>query len=286
MNAENAGGGGAESKSDGDVDEAEKLARSGSTMPDRFRYLTKEVPDSPLRWPWFVALAFMIYASREDLFEPANWKNLALGILGFVGYLVKLSLALIFHFLGNPITSSIELIETAIHTVRAFYSGIVANAAVKELTVIIVLASAVFAIAETAAPNSVSSQPHMLTVSGLIGYAAVSGYISEPVFWTLLFVLYSFSRVVRKRDDFTLALPVVAIMAAVGEPWVRILVLASYPVLAIFHHSKKVLKGKEGTEALASKRKLPLPLLAAALAIGIRLAAKWAGYRHLTWKIV
>lgn len=44
--------------SNGDVlnglDEAEKEARGNSTMPERFRYLTKEVPSPPVRWPWFV----------------------------------------------------------------------------------------------------------------------------------------------------------------------------------------------------------------------------------------
>ena len=46
----NAGDGG----EDGGVDEAERLARGESTMPERFRYLTKEAPDPPVRWPFFV----------------------------------------------------------------------------------------------------------------------------------------------------------------------------------------------------------------------------------------
>ncbi len=37
-----------------DDEEAEKEARGDSTMPERFRYLTKEAPDPPLRWPLFV----------------------------------------------------------------------------------------------------------------------------------------------------------------------------------------------------------------------------------------
>ncbi|KAF2553649.1 hypothetical protein F2Q68_00037518 [Brassica cretica] len=36
-------------------DEAERFARRESTMPDRFRHLTKEAPDTPVRWPWFIA---------------------------------------------------------------------------------------------------------------------------------------------------------------------------------------------------------------------------------------
>lgn len=39
--------------------EAEQFARRESTMPDRFRYLTKEAPDSPVIWPWFVG-TFML----------------------------------------------------------------------------------------------------------------------------------------------------------------------------------------------------------------------------------
>ncbi|GMI88459.1 hypothetical protein HRI_002515200 [Hibiscus trionum] len=277
-NAGNGEGGGA--------DEAERLARGESTMPERFRYLTKEAPDPPVRWPFFVAAAFLLYAWRAVLLELSNWRNAAFGVVRFVGYLLKLVLALIFHFIGDPITSMIRCIETAIYSMRAFYSGIVAYAAVKELTVIIVLASAVLAIAEATVPSSVSCQPYMLTISGLIGYAAVTGYISEPLYWTLLLGLYSFSRLIKKRDDVTSALPVAAVMAAIGEPWVRILVMTLYLALAIFHYSKKLSEEKEQTEDIATVKRLPMPLLGAALAIGINLAAKWVGYRHLTWMIV
>lgn len=202
-----------------------------------------------------------------------------------MGYLLKLALALVFHFIGDPITSVIRFIETVIYSIRAFYSGIVAYAPAQELTVIIVLASAVLAIAEATVPNSISCQPYMLTISGLIGYAAVTGYISEPLYWTLLLGLYGFSRLIKKRDDVTSALPVAAVMAAIGEPWVRILVITSYLALAIFRHSKKFSEVKEQTEGVTTERLLPMPLLGAALAIGIHLAAKWAGYRHLTWMI-
>lgn len=277
----NAGNGG----EGGGVDEAERLARGESTMPERFRYLTKEAPDPPVRWPFFVALAFLLYAWRAVLFELSNWRKAAFGIFGFMGYLLKLALALVFHFIGDPITSVIRFIETVIYSIRAFYSGIVAYAPAQELTVIIVLASAVLAIAEATVPNSISCQPYMLTISGLIGYAAVTGYISEPLYWTLLLGLYGFSRLIKKRDDVTSALPVAAVMAAIGEPWVRILVITSYLALAIFHHSKKFSEVKEQTEGVTTERLLPMPLLGAALAIGIHLAAKWAGYRHLTWMI-
>ncbi|KAK9285338.1 hypothetical protein L1049_024529 [Liquidambar formosana] len=268
------------------ADEAEEEARGESTMPSRFRYLTKEAPDPPIRWPWFVALAFLVYAWRAVFFELRNWKKAALGIVHFVGYLLKLALALIFHFIGDPITSLIRCIETVLYTIRSFYSSVVAYAPVPELTVIIILASAVLAIAEATVPNSTNSQPYLLTLSGLIGFAAVRGSISEPLFWTLLLGVYSFSRFVKKRDDVSAALPVAAVLAAIGEPWVRALVMASYLALAISHHSKKLKGGEEDIEDVAPGRSLPLPLLAAALAIGIRVAAKWAGYRHLTWMIV
>ncbi|KAK4845870.1 hypothetical protein QYF36_010047 [Acer negundo] len=279
VNAENGERG--ESKND----EAEKLDRGESTMPERFRHLTKEAPDPPVRWPWFVALVFLVYTWRAVLFELSNWRKAVFGIVRFVGYLLKLALAFIFHFIGDPITSLIQCIETAIYTVRAFYSGIVAYTPIPELSVVIMLASAVLAIAEATAPNSISSQPYVLTVSGLIGYAAVRGYISEPFFWTLLLGIYGFSRLIKKRDDVTSALPVAAVLAAVGEPWVRFVSIGSYLALAIYHHSKKLSEGKEEVEVLATNRRVPLPLLGAALAIGIRVAAKWAGYRHLTWMI-
>lgn len=280
-NAEESAG----SSGGGEVDEAERAARGESTMPERFRYLNREAPDPPIRWPWLVALAFLVYAWRAVLFELSNWKKAALAIVGFVGYLSKLVLALIFHFIGNPITSTIRCIETAIYSVRAFYSGIVAYAPVPELTVIIMLASAVAAIGEAVVPNCVSSQPYSLTVAGLIGYAAVRGYISEPLLWTLLVGLYGFSRIIKKRDDVSSLLPAAAVMAAIGEPWVRLVVIASYLALAISHHSRKLSEGKE-VEEVVTNRRLPMPLFVAALAIGIRVAAKWVGYRHLTWMIV
>ncbi|KAK4409300.1 hypothetical protein Sango_0003000 [Sesamum angolense] len=128
-----------------------------------------------------------------------------------------------------------------------------------ELTLIIMLVSAVLAVAEAASPDTVNSQPHLLTVAGLIGFAAVANYISEPLFWTLLVGLFGFARLVKKRDYVSSAL-FAAVLSAVGEPW-------------------------EDEDAGAINR-VPVPLLCAALAIGIRVAAKWAGYRHLTWMIV
>lgn len=206
-------------------------------------------------------------------------------IFHFLGYLSKLALALIFHFIGDPITSMIRGIETALYTVRAFYSGIVANAPVPELTMTIMLASVVLAIAEATVPDSVSSQPYLLSIAGLTGFAAVRGFISEPFFWALLMGMFGFARFVKKRDYVSSALPVAAVLAAVGEPWVRVVVMASYLALAIIHHSNKPLEVKE-TETPATVRGVPITLLCAALAIGVRVAAKWAGYRHLTWMIV
>lgn len=45
--------GGGESSEGEVVDEAD-AARGQSTLPERFRYLTKEVPDRPVRWPWII----------------------------------------------------------------------------------------------------------------------------------------------------------------------------------------------------------------------------------------
>ncbi|XP_010556170.1 PREDICTED: uncharacterized protein LOC104825523 [Tarenaya hassleriana] len=273
-------------RSEGITEEAERLARGESTMPDRFRYLTKEAPDPPVRWPWFVALAFLVYSWRAVLFELSNWRKASLAILRFLGDILKLGLALVFHFIGDPITSLIYFVETAIYSIRAFYSGIVAYTPIRELTTVILLASSVLAIGEAVAPNSISSQPYVLTLAGLIGYAAVQSYISEPFFWTLLLALYGFSRLIKKRNNVTSALPSVAVLAAVGEPWVRAIAMTGYLALAMYHNSKRLLDGKREKEGSTSGRNVPVPLLAAALAIGIRLAANWAGYRHLTWMIV
>ena len=50
VNAENGEGQG---KRDDVFDDGE---RGESTMPERFRYLTKEAPDPPVKWPWFVGM--------------------------------------------------------------------------------------------------------------------------------------------------------------------------------------------------------------------------------------
>lgn len=260
-------------------DDAERFARRESTMPDRFRYLTKEAPDSPIIWPWFVALGFLVYAWRAVLFELSNWRKAAFAILAFVGDLSKFALALVFHFIGDPITSLISLVETAMYSVRAFYSGIVAYTPVRELTTVILLASSVLAIGEAVAPESISKQPYVVTIAGLVGYAAVQSYISEPFFWTVLLGLYGYSRLIKKRDDVTSALPSAAVLAGVGEPWVRVVAITGYLALAMYHNSTKT-SSEEESQIL--RRAPPMPLLAAALAIGVRLAAKWAGYRHLT----
>ncbi|KAK6913010.1 hypothetical protein RJ641_022611 [Dillenia turbinata] len=276
----------AEKNGEGEVLDEVEEARKQSTMPDRFRYLTKEAPDPPVRWPWFVAMFFLIYAWKAVLWELSNWKKLGFAIIGFIGYLVKFSLAVIYQFVGDPITYLLMIMETALYSVRAFYSSIVVYAPVPELTMVIMLSSMVLAIGEATVPNAASSQSFLITLSGLIGYAAVRGFIIEPFFFTLLVGIFAFSRLVKKRDYVSSALPVAAVLAAVGEPWVRVLAIGSYLALAIWQHWNKLSMGKQEVEDVATNRKLPLPLLGVALAIGIRVAAKWAGYRHLTWMIV
>lgn len=232
------------------------------------------------------ALAFLVYAWRAVLFELSNWKNAAFGIVRFVGYALKYAFALVYQFIGNPITFTIRSIEDAIYSVQAFYSWIIACAPIPDLTIIIFLASVVLAVAETTVPNCISNQPYVLTITGLIGYAAVRGFISEPLFWTLLVGVYGFSKFIKRRDDVSSAMPVAAVLAAVGEPWVRLVVITSYTALAIYQYSKTLSKGKEVEEIEPQGKRLPVPLFLAALAIGLRVAAKWAGYRHLTWMIV
>lgn len=128
----------------------------------------------------------------------------------------------------------------------------------------------------------------MLTISGLTGYFAVKGMIGDLVFWTLLFGLFSFSRFIKKRDYVSSALPVAAVLAGVGEPWVRVVVIGCFLSLAVVQYSNNQPeedKG-EGFTSTTDGRRVPVPLLCAALAIGVRIAARWAGYRHLTWMVV
>ncbi|KAL4570968.1 hypothetical protein LXL04_017717 [Taraxacum kok-saghyz] len=146
------------------------------------------------------ALGFLVYTWRTVLWELSNWRKAATSILQFLGYISKLSLAIIFHFLGDPITSTITAIETTFHTLRAFYSQIVAYTPIPELSTVIMLTSLILAISEVASPSSLDNQWYMLIVSGLIGYFAVKGMIGDLPFWTILFGLFSFSRFIKKRD--------------------------------------------------------------------------------------
>ncbi|KAL9999081.1 hypothetical protein Hdeb2414_s0507g00907351 [Helianthus debilis subsp. tardiflorus] len=150
------------------------------------------------------------------------------------------------------------------------------------------LTSAILAISEVASPNSVDNQWHLLTVSGLTGYFAVKGMIGDLVFWTLLFVLFSFSRFIKKRDYVSSVLPVAAVLAGVGEPWVRVVVIGGFLALAVVQYSKNQPQEvkDEASVTTTGGRRVPVPLLCAALAIGVRIAARWAGYRHLTWMVV
>ncbi|KAI3694017.1 hypothetical protein L1987_76975 [Smallanthus sonchifolius] len=150
------------------------------------------------------------------------------------------------------------------------------------------LTSAILAITEVASPNSVDDQWHLLTVSGLTGYFAVKGMIGDLLFWTIIFGLFYFSHFVKKRDYVSSVLPVAAVLAGVGEPWVRVVVMGGFLALAVVQYSKNQLPQEKGevSDTTIGGRRVPVPLLCAALAIGIRVAARWAGYRHLTWMVV
>ncbi|KAG6416911.1 hypothetical protein SASPL_124352 [Salvia splendens] len=293
-------------------EETDSDIRGESSMPEKFKYLTKEAPDEPARWPLIIdfdcvtvlvfgcfkddamqlslhsamgkdcLLAFLLYAWRTVLWELTNWRKALGALTWFLGYISTLALAFVSHFAGDPLTSTIRLAETAFYSIRSFCSGVVAYAPIPDLTLIITLTSAVLAVAETASPDSVNSQLYLLTLAGLIGFAAVRSYITELVFWTLLMGVFCFARFVKRRDYVSSALPLAAVLAAVGEPWVRIAAMGSHLALAVFHHARNL-----GDDARTwAIERVPIPLLLAALAIGVRVAAKWAGNRHLTWMIV
>lgn len=60
-------------KNDGGMDPPspapEVQSRGESTMPERFRYLTKEAPDRPVRWPWVIG-EFLL--KKERFFSPST----------------------------------------------------------------------------------------------------------------------------------------------------------------------------------------------------------------------
>ncbi|XP_019193892.1 PREDICTED: uncharacterized protein LOC109187933 isoform X1 [Ipomoea nil] len=267
------------------ANEVEIESRGESSMPERFRSLTKEAPDKPVRWPFLIVLAFLLYAWRAVLWELSIWKGIVMGFFRFIGTMMKFALANVLYYILHPVTASLRFVETILHIIRTFYSGVIKQAPIQELTKMIILASLILAIAEATVPDSVNSQPYLLTVAGFIGFVAAKGYISELFFWTVLLGLFSFGRWVKKRDYVSSALPVAAVLAAVGEPWIQALVMISYTSLAIVQHSREPADGKE-VEATNEVIRAPFPLLCVALAIGMRLAASWAGYRHLTWMIV
>ena len=234
---------------------------------------------------WFTALAFLVYAWRTVLWELSNWKKAILAIFHFVGYLFKLVFAFIYQFIGSPITGLIKCIEFTLFFIRSTYLNIVAFAPVPELTRIILFTSTVLAIAEATVPDSVDSQPYLLMLSGLIGFGVIKGFVPELLFFLLLPCMFCYSRFFKKRDNVSAALSSVAVLTAVGEPWVRSITIASYLTLAIVQHSGSS-KESVTAEITSTRRRPPLPLLLAALAIGINIAAKWIRHRHLTWMIV
>uniref|UniRef100_A0A7C8ZVL5 Uncharacterized protein n=1 Tax=Opuntia streptacantha TaxID=393608 RepID=A0A7C8ZVL5_OPUST len=60
VEAENGVGLGERSGEENDEEDKElQELRKSSTLPARFRHLTKEVPEPPLRWPWFVGLSLV-----------------------------------------------------------------------------------------------------------------------------------------------------------------------------------------------------------------------------------
>ncbi|RRT49065.1 hypothetical protein B296_00035805 [Ensete ventricosum] len=191
------------------VDEVDEM-RGQSTMPERFRHLTKEAPDRPV--------------------------------------------------------------------------SVVAFAPVPELMRVILFATAVLAIAEATVPDSVNSQSHLLALTGFIGFGVVKDFVPVLLFWLFLFGLSCYLRFIKKKDYTSALLPSAAVLAAVGEPWVRGLVMGSYLAVAIFQHSKTSEEHLR-RKLPATGRRLPVPLLLAALAIGVHLAAKWVRHRHLTWMI-
>lgn len=232
---------------------------------------------------WSAALGFLVYAWRTVLWELGNWKKATLAVISFFSYLSKFVLAFIFRFIGDPLTGLIRCVEFTLYSLRYIYSSIVAFAPVPELTRIILFSSAVLAIAEATVPESVERQQFILSLSGLIAFGAVSGYILEIFFWFFLCSFFLYSYFFRKRDAVSAALPSAAVLVAVGEPWVRILVFCLYLSLAIFQYSKS--SEIQRTEVSGSVRKPPVPLQVAALSIGIHVAAKWIRHRHLTWMI-
>ncbi|CAH9071440.1 unnamed protein product [Cuscuta epithymum] len=233
-----------------DVDEDEIESRGESSMPERFRYLMKEAPEKPLRWPLFIVLAFLLYAWRTVLWELSNWMKPVTYVLEplfiSIGFIFRIAFASILHLLTYPLVASVSFVDTTLHNIHALYSLVINQAPIQELTKMIILASFVLFMAKSVVPDSVNSQPYLLTISAVIGFLAVRGYISEPLFWTLLIGLFSFGRWVKKRDYVSSTLPVAAVLAAVGEPWVQAVVMVSYLTLAIVQHSRKPIDQKEG----------------------------------------
>ena len=69
-------------------------------------------------------MVFLWYASRAFLFEFYNWRKGCICYCLFCGFLLKLVLALVFHFLGDPITSS-DNVVFKFALVRSLWSALV-----------------------------------------------------------------------------------------------------------------------------------------------------------------
>eukprot|EP01018_Ginkgo_biloba_P010614 Gb_06436 [translate_table: standard] len=263
----------------------EELRRreESSSLPPQLRKLTKEVPDPPNLLPWLAGFAILLITREVVVSELVRWVKAA----GF-GLKLLLNLALgAFYLLLNPFVKPIAAIITgaawAFLIVKEVYAFIIDMTPVGGLIEAIVLSSAVLAIGEAIRENAVRSQQYTLGMAAFLGLGAVLGLFPPSVFVVLLFALFVFSLLVRKRDIVSSVMPVSAVLAAVAEPWVRGVVIASFLALAVYKNWKSPEKEKVAVNTNAGYGGQPLIMFLASLMVGLSVAAQWLYFRQLIW---
>lgn len=267
---------------DTEDNEERRRREESSNLPPQLREYSKEVPEPFNPLPWLAGFAFL-YITRDVVkVELLHWVKFALVGLN----------ALVHFVLWIPgLLESAAMVLAAVTTgtawsfllVKEVYAFIIDMTPGRAIVKSIILAFAVLGIGEATKMNAVSSQPKTLSMAALFGLGAVLGFFPSSVFVVLLFSLVLFSSLVMKRDRVSALMPVVAVLAAVAEPWVRSVALAFFLALAVYENWKSPEKEEIPLGNSVRSSGQPMILFVLSLMAGMSAAAQWLYFRHLIW---
>ncbi|KAH9322674.1 hypothetical protein KI387_017313, partial [Taxus chinensis] len=228
--------------------------------------------------------AIILFLFRKVIvFELLCW--LKHGLLG-LDFLINKGIMALYTLLNPLVPLAVAVIQGtqwATYIVKEVYALIFNMTSVQAFTEAVVLSSAVLGVGEATKSNAVSSQPYTIGLAGFLGLGAVLGLFSSSIFVALLLALVAFSLLVMKRDRVSSIMPVAAVLAAVAEPWVRVVALASFLTLAIHQHWKSPEKEQVTPDNGSRYKEQPIILRVLSLMVGIAVAAQWLYFRHWIW---